>query len=61
MGQHETMFEQAIEYGDLVGIVLLDVVSHTCFVLKGMELVASLGQGPLGIKEIQIQETRLCS
>lgn len=59
MGQHETMFEQAIEYGDLVGIVLLGGVSHTCFVLKCMELIASLGQGLLGIKEIQIQETQL--
>lgn len=53
------MFEQAIEYGDLVGIVLLGGVSHTCFVLKCMELIASLGQGLLGIKEIQIQETQL--
>lgn len=62
MGQHKTQCLKAIEsdYRDLVGIMLLDVWNRTCFVLKCMELIASLGQGPLGIKEIQSQENQLC-
>ena len=48
------------EYGDFIGIMLLDSC-YKCFTLKFMEPIASLGQGPHGIKKkIQIQEAQLC-
>lgn len=63
MGLHETpslMGYLKAEYGDLVEIMLLDAC-HKCYILKCMELIASLGKGALEIKKIQIQETQLCT